>query len=284
MNFDFGGGAESAGGANNAERERGERGEGRGGARRIVLPGEKIFGEPKRTQGALIDGGDTIASVVGFVQDDRFVPLKGRYLPRVGDFVIGIVKDERFSGYLLDLNSPYDGSLSSKELREEFELGDVVSAEVVEVNAVHGATLGRPRKLFEGEILEITSVKVPRVIGRAGSMLSIIKQYTRTDVSVGKNGRLYLRGGNTTLATLAILKICREAHLSGLTDRVTAFLREEAEKNGGIPEAPAAAPDFENGGGGSGGGDNSDFSRERGYDSAPRERNERRFDRVDRTY
>ncbi len=281
MNFDFGGSAESAGGAKSVERERGERGEGRGGARRIVLPGEKIFGEPKRTQGALIEGGTTIASVVGFVQDDRFVPLKGRYLPRVGDFVIGIVKDERFSGYLLDLNSPYEGSLSSKELREEFELGDVVSAEVVEVNAVHGATLGRPRKLFEGEILEITSVKVPRVIGRAGSMLSIIKQYTRTDVSVGKNGRLYLRGGNTTLATLAILKICREAHLSGLTDRVTAFLRDEAEKNGGIPEAPAA-PEFANAGGGNegGGGGEGDFSRERDRG----ERNERRFDRTDRTY
>ncbi len=231
MDFDFKGGREDSGGGSEGDRE------GRG-ERRIVLPGEKVFSDAKRTQGALIEGGETIASVVGFVQEDRFVPLKGRYLPRVGDYVIGIVKDERFSGYTLDLNSPYDGSLSSKELRESFELGDVVSAEVVDVNEVHDATLGRPRKLFDGEIIEITSVKVPRVIGRAGSMLAIIKQYTRTDVSVGKNGRLYLKGGNSALATLAILKICREAHLSGLTDRVTAFLREEAEKNGGIPAAP----------------------------------------------
>ena len=180
-----------------------------------------------------------LASVIGFVEGDKFVPLKGHYLPRVGDYVIGIVKDQRFSGYLLDINSAYVGSLSTKETREEFELGDVVSAEVVEVNEVHDATLGRPRKLFDGEILEIVSVKVPRIIGRAGSMLAIIQQYTRTEVSVGKNGRLYLKGGNTALASLAVLKICREAHVSGLTDRVTAFLREEAAKNGGIPEAPA---------------------------------------------
>jgi exosome complex component RRP4 len=180
----------------------------------------------------VIEGGATVASVVGFVEGDKFVPLKGHYLPRVGDYIVGIVKDQRFSGYLLDLNSAYEGSLSSKELREEFELGDVVAAEVVEVNEVHDATLGRPRKMFGGEILEITPVKVPRVIGRAGSMLAIIKQFTRTDVSVGKNGRLYLTGGNTALASLAVLKICREAHVAGLTDRVTAFLREEAGKNG----------------------------------------------------
>jgi exosome complex component RRP4 len=220
LGFDFGSGEDAA---------RGER--------RIVLPGEKIFDEPRRTQGAIAEGGATIASVIGFVQDERFVPLKGRYLPRVGDFVVGIVKEERFSGYLVDLNSPYEGSLSTKETRELFELGDVISAEIVEVNEVHDATIGRPRKLFGGEILEIVPVKVPRVIGRAGSMLAIIKQFTRTDVSVGKNGRLYLKGGNTALATLAILKICREAHLSGLTDRVTAFLREESAKNGGSAEA-----------------------------------------------
>ncbi|MEM0475405.1 MAG: exosome complex protein Rrp4 [Candidatus Norongarragalinales archaeon] len=202
------------------------------GERRIVLPGEQIFAEPRRIPGTVVEGGATIACVVGFVQEDKFVPLKGHYLPRVGDFVVGIVKDQRFSGYVLDLNSPYEGSLSSKELREDFELGDVVAAEVIEVNEVHDATLARPRKLFGGEILEITPVKVPRVIGRAGSMLTVIKQFTHTDVSVGKNGRLYLKGGNTALATLAILKICREAHLSGLTDRVTAFLREESEKNG----------------------------------------------------
>jgi len=121
----------------------------------------------------------------------------------------------------------------------------------VEVNEVHDATLGRPRKLFGGEILEITPVKVPRVIGRGGSMLAIIRQYTRTEVSVGKNGRLYLKGGNTALATLAILKICREAHLTGLTDRVTAFLREESAKNGGgtLDEEPGREPAGEQGGG-----------------------------------
>lgn len=278
MDFDFGGGS------GKSERGSDSFGENRG-ERRIILPGEKIFGEPKRMQGAVIEGNETIASVVGFVQEDRFVPLKGRYLPRVGDYVIGIVKDERFSGYLLDINSPYEGSLSSKELREEFELGDVVSAEVVEVNEVHDATLGRPRKLFGGEILEITSVKVPRVIGRAGSMLAIIKQYARTDVSVGKNGRLYLKGGNSALATLAILKICREAHLSGLTDRVTAFLRDEAEKNGGIPAAQEPLPssesresEFDNprGSDGGGSGERNDFGRDRS-DRSPSERFERTF-------
>jgi len=195
--------------------------------KRIIVPGEVVFEFPKRVEGTFVEGGKTYASTISLLSDDRIIPLKGRYLPKVGDLVIGIVKEEKFNGYVLDINSPYDGQLDARESRETFELADVLSVEIIEVNEVHEAVLGRPRRLWGGEILDIEPVKVPRVIGRNASMLTALRQYTKSDVIVGKNGRIYLKGGDVALATIAILKICREAHLSGLTDRVIAFLQSE---------------------------------------------------------
>ncbi len=200
--------------------------------KKIVVPGELVFDSPKRVEGTFIENGKTFASTISLMQEDRVIPLKGRYLPKLGDLVVGIVKEEKFNGYVLDINSPYEGQLNARESRETFELADVVSAEIIDVNEVHEAVLGRPRRLWGGEILDIEPVKVPRVIGRNASMLTTLRQYTRTDILIGKNGRIYLKGGDVALATLAILKICREAHLSGLTDRITAFLQAESAKNG----------------------------------------------------
>lgn len=195
--------------------------------KKIIVPGEVVFESPKRVEGTYVEGGKTFASAISVMSDDRIIPLKGRYLPKLGDLVVGIVKEEKFSGYVIDLNSPYEGQLSARESRETFELADVLSAEIIDVNEVHEAVLGRPRRLWDGEILDIEPVKVPRVIGRNASMLSTLRQYTKADITVGKNGRIYLKGGDVALATLTILKICREAHLSGLTDRITAFLQAE---------------------------------------------------------
>lgn len=198
--------------------------------KKIIVPGEVVFDSPKRVEGTFIENGKTFASTISVMRDNKFIPLKGKYLPKVGDLIVGIVKEEKFSGYVIDINSPYEGQLSARESRETFELADILSAEIIEVNEVHEAVLGRPRRLWDGEILDIEPVKVPRVIGRNASMLNILRQYTKSDIIIGKNGRIYLKGGDVALATLTILKICREAHLSGLTDRITAFLESEAVK------------------------------------------------------
>jgi len=198
--------------------------------KKIVLPGDLVADKPVKLEGCFVENGKTYAAVVSVTQEDRTIPLKGRYLPNYGDYVVGIIKDERFSGYSVEINSPYEGQLSNRDTREEFRVGDVVLVKIMAVDEVNSAIVVEPRRLTGGEIIEIESVKVPRIIGRSGSMLAILRQYTETDVIVGKNGRIYLKGGNTVLATLAILKICREAHTSGLTDRMTAFLQNESKK------------------------------------------------------
>lgn len=209
--------------------------------KQLVLPGYLVSDSPRRVEGTFIDGGKTYVSVLSLKQEDRIIPLKGHYLPRLGDYVIGIVTEERFSGYEIDLNSPFPSSISARDIRESFSVGDVVSAKVRMVDEVHTAQLVEPRKLFGGRLIEIESVKVPRVIGRNASMLAMIKEYTGADVFVGKNGRIYVRNGDTGLAVMAILLISREAHTSGLTDRVKAFLEENSKRGGAPPEGAAPA-------------------------------------------
>lgn len=194
----------------------------------IVVPGFKVATAPRQTTGSFVENNETYAATMGLVKDGRFIPLKGYYVPVAGDYIIGVVADVFFSSYEVDVNSPYDGSISTRDVREEFTAGDVVSATIIDTNEMHEAVLGEPRKFTGGRMMEVSHVKIPRIIGRNASMVQMIKDYTRTDVFVGKNGRIYLRGGNVALAEMAILKIDAEAHTNGLTDRVKTFLEKNA--------------------------------------------------------
>jgi len=198
----------------------------------IIVPGQLVSDKPQQGEGVFVEGGKTYASTLGILIEGRVIPLKGQYLPIPGDYVVGVISEERFSGYNVEVHSPYEGSLSNKEVRESFKMGDVISAKVIDVNEIHEPILAEARLLKGGEVIEIEPVKVPRVIGRNGSMLSVLKEHTKSELFVGKNGRIYLRGGDTALATLAILKICREAHTSGLTDRMAELLTAELKKRG----------------------------------------------------
>jgi exosome complex component RRP4 len=71
--------------------------------------------------------------------------------------------------------------------------------------------------------------KIPRVIGRKGSMISMIKQETNCQIVLGLNGIILVTGKtpeDEELAITAIRKIEQESHISGLTDRITQLLKE----------------------------------------------------------
>ena len=194
------------------------------------MPGEAVFDAPRQAEACFSDGKRTYATTVSLLDEDRVIPLKGKYLPITGDYVIGIITEVQLTGYVIDLNSPYEARLSDRDCREEYRIGDVISLKIASVNEVNDAGVMEPRLFEGGELMEIESVKVPRVIGRNGSMLATIKDYTGTQLFVGKNGRIYLKDGNTALASLTILKICREAHVPGLTERVTEFLKAKTAR------------------------------------------------------
>jgi len=217
----------------------------------IVTPGE-ILAEgmdylPSR--GTYREDETILSSATGLVRVDgkvlKVIPMSGEYLPKKDDVIVGQVVDMTYSGWFIDTNSAYQAMLNMKDASSEFiprgadlsqyfDIGDyvvvkvynVTSQNMVDVNA-KGPGL---RKLKGGRIIKIHSSKVPRVIGKRGSMVTLIKDKTNTDIVVGQNGIVWLSStdpANENLATRAIKKIEAEAHTSGLTDRMSQWLEEQ---------------------------------------------------------
>lgn len=199
----------------------------------MIFPGDLVADQEKHIPGCYTENGKTYAATLALRQDDHVVPLKGQYVPRVGEEVVGVVTDERFSGYTLELNSPYEGDLSTRETREELKLGSVVACKVLAVNEIKQATLIEPHPLPNAILVKIEAVKVPRLIGRNGSMLDVVQKHTQSHIVAGKNGYVAITGGNTRLAVQTVEKIERESHVPGLTDRVTKLLEKQSGEQHG---------------------------------------------------
>jgi len=224
--------------------------------REIVVPGQLIAeGDYQHMDGSFREGDKIYSAVVGLADVKekrvRVIPLQGRYVPHVGDLVIGVVIDSHQSGWILDINSPYTANLFVSELvhrkvdlnREDISkflsIGDVVLASVKEVDEYMRVLLETTERgmgrIKGGKLVEISPAKIPRVLGRKGSMLKVIESKTGCTLAVGQNGRIIIWGDDpkmVNLAVEAILMIEREAHISGLTDRVALML--EKEKSGGV--------------------------------------------------
>src|SRR3989338_6448890 len=164
--------------------------------KRIVVPGELVTEERKKLGShVFVREGKIYSECIGMVNDDSdyasVVPLEGKYMPQAGDIVIGIINGEKFSIYEVDINSFYNASIMKRELREVLKPGTIVSAKINKVNELNEVELVQPRMFFGWEILEVSAVKIPRVIGREGSMLNILKEGTGSNLIVGKNGRIW---------------------------------------------------------------------------------------------
>lgn len=196
--------------------------------RKMVFPGDAISDERIRSRGAYFEDGRSYAALIGFYDDEKkiLIPLEGVYEPRGGDLLIGLVSDTKPNGYIIEVGIPGDIFMSSRDFRESMEVGNVILAKVRSVSELRDISLTDPVVLKGGNIIRISPVKIPRVIGKNGSMLSQIKEATQSRIVVGKNGWIWINGGNEYLATKAILKIEAEAHTSGLTDKIARFLKE----------------------------------------------------------
>lgn len=203
--------------------------------KKIVVPGELIAEERKRLgQHVFVENGRVYSDCLGIVYPDSetasVVPLHGKYVPKTGDLVVGIVVSETYAGYLVDINSFYYSFVSKEMLREPLKKGSIISAKITDVNEINEADLDDVRVFYGGEIIDILPVKVPRIIGKQGSMLDILKHGTNCSLIVGRNGRIWLKNGNTELAAKTIKKIESKAHLSNLTNTIEEFLKNENKK------------------------------------------------------
>ncbi|MEM3061390.1 MAG: exosome complex RNA-binding protein Rrp4 [Candidatus Bathyarchaeia archaeon] len=174
------------------------------------------------------------------------IPLKGCYLPRVGDVVVGRVSEIGISGWLIDIFSLYPALLpvseisaprlpfAKRDLTKFYDVNDLVAAKVVSFDrtrdpllSTKGPELG---KIISGKVIRFSPAKIPRLIGKKGSMIGMLKKETKSQIIIGQNGIVVVlnksqRNEATTISAIKMIE--KEAHIQGLTDRVKEFIRRE---------------------------------------------------------
>ncbi|MEK6835304.1 MAG: exosome complex RNA-binding protein Rrp4 [Nanoarchaeota archaeon] len=220
----------------------------------IVVPGQELAEgmDFLPSIGTYRDQDNIVSSKLGIISVNKniikVIPLTGRYIPKIDDVVIGRVVEIGFYGWSVDIGSAYPATLSIRDttefidkgenLTKYYDYGDTIAAGVVRVaryNSIDITTKGPGlRKLIGGKVIEVTPSKVPRLIGKQGSMISMIKDASGCNILVGQNGRVWIKGTSLekeNLVTNTIMKIEQESHIDGLTDKIKNLLEKE-NKNG----------------------------------------------------
>lgn len=209
--------------------------------RTLVVPGEVIVdgddylpGEGTRREGSAV-----VATKLGLAETAgrvvKLIPIFGAFVPRRNNVIIGRVTDVMHAGWLVDIDASNNGFLpieesprfiNRNEMDQFLAIGDVIAAKIWTVKgrgidlSLKGKGLG---KLEEGFIFRIIPSRVPRVIGREGSMVNLIKDKTGCNITVGQNGWIWIRGPDTDSqirARKAIELVANKVHLGGLTEKV----------------------------------------------------------------
>ena len=222
--------------------------------KQLVTPGELLAeGDYLPGDNTYLEENKVYAQRIGLVDCENkrvnVVALRAFYVPKVGDLVIGVVIEVGFNGWTVDVKSPYTALLRASdvlsrpfkpqndELSQVLGAGDLIVAKIASYDRAHDPqlTVSEPGlgKITRGQIMRVTPTKIPRVIGKKGSMISMIKQETNCQIILGLNGVILVTGKSPEdeeLAITAIRKIEEESHTTGLTDRITQFLKEQKVK------------------------------------------------------
>ncbi|MFX1492120.1 MAG: exosome complex RNA-binding protein Rrp4 [Promethearchaeota archaeon] len=226
----------------------------------IVVPGQLLAeGDYRHGDGAFKEHEKVFAAVIGLVKMKGktiyVVPLQGQYIPKARDIIIGKIIEITLNGWLVDIQSPYpamlpvmhalsrrDATRAKENLRRWYDIGESVVAEIIAADRTRDpliTTRGRGLgKIRGGVLMKITPTRVPRLIGRKGSMINMLKSELQTDIVVGQNGVVWLKGNpdRVTIAMDAIRQIEREAHTGGLTDRIREIISEKLSESKGEKE------------------------------------------------
>ena len=220
--------------------------------KRYVLPGDFITTAPLRLQNnVVLEGKRIISTTIGLsdVSDDsvRVISLTGVYLPKIDDLVIGTIQYIHGNSWFADINSCYQGMLlgqdvfgrgsypTKSEMEERLSKGDIIFAKIANSDrqrepliSIADQSLG---KIDSGELVKISPAKIPRLIGKHGSMIQTIEGSTNATITVGQNGLIVVSCDETNgllKALAAIRMVDEQAHLVNLTDKVKKML----ESNG----------------------------------------------------
>jgi exosome complex component RRP4 len=221
--------------------------------RKYVIPGDVVTTGPFRPeQNTVLEGNKIISTTIGIseIYDDsvRVIPLTGKYIPKINDLVIGKVNSHTSLSWELDINSCYVGFLPAQdvfgrdfsahadELATKLRTGDLVAARIANFDrtrdplvSISDRDLG---KIDSGVLMEISPSKVPRLIGKKGSMIQMIEEATDAAVTIGQNGWVVVSCESPEgllKDKKAIQMVNEQAHVANLTDQVKEMLDKKGE-------------------------------------------------------
>ena len=221
--------------------------------RKHVIPGDLVTTGPFRPeQNVILEGNKIISTAIGIseIYDDtvRVIPLTGKYIPKIDDLVIGKVLSHTSLSWELDINSCYVGFLPAQdvfgrdfsahadELTSKLKTGDLVAARIANFDitrdpliTISDRDLG---KIDSGSLVKISPSKVPRLIGKKGSMIQMIEMATNAAVTIGQNGWVVVSCESPEgllKAKKAIQMVNDKAHIANLTDQVKEMLELKGE-------------------------------------------------------
>jgi len=204
--------------------------------RDLVVPGQLIGDGLKHDSSCYTEEGKVYSLVRGLVRLSgnkvEVIPLSGPYMPKVGDVLVGRITEDFGGIYLVDIDAAYFCIIREKVERGQrptvYNIGDLVSGKVFQVDEVHESDLDGIFRLTGGLTIKVDPKRVPRVIGKNRSMVNMIREKTGCNLVVGQNGLIWVKGEKADLAIRTIKKVEAEAHTSGLTDRIMELLNKES--------------------------------------------------------
>ncbi len=221
-------------------------------ARKVVVPGDVIAEgmDFLPSTGTYRRDEEIVASKLGLVSVEgkviKLIPLSGTYIPKTGDVIIAKVSDIAMTGWMMKTNTPYTAILNVKDatsqfiargadLTRYFSIGDYVATKIINVTSqmlVDLSTKGPGlKRLVGGQVIKVEPSKVPRIVGKSGSMVSMIKEATKCKIVVGQNGLVWLNGSpeGEVIAVNTIRMIEKQSHVSGLTERIEEYLAKQTK-------------------------------------------------------
>ncbi len=216
--------------------------------RDFVVPGEKLVESMEYLPGrnCFRDGDIVFAKKMGLLHISgrvlSVIPLNGIYMPVRDDMIIGEVTDVQSNGWVVDVGAPYQAYLplsgirgyldsAKTDLSKVYGVGDMIYGKIKMVSStqsVHISMFDRMcRKFSGGRILKVNPAKVPRIIGKSGSMIDMIKRKTGCRVVVGQNGVVWLEGdcAKTEEFVMDVInQIQDNSHVEGLTNKIEKVL------------------------------------------------------------
>jgi len=218
--------------------------------RKIIIPSQYLgeIKHKKAGRGTFVENGKIYSEILGVLDEKsdyiNVIPIKGRYDPIENDFVICIVEEAMPSSWLVDINAAYPALLHVNESPWDIEFGetekylnygDSIMAKVLQVDREKKLQITlKDRNLYKikgGQVIDVEPSKVPRIIGKKGSMITLLKKYTKCRIFVGQNGRIWIDGNDEDIKkVIETIKMIEDESLSfGLTNKIEELLKKDAK-------------------------------------------------------